>query len=117
MTEEETGLEGAVADDADAEYVRNVCERDIVHGGAALARYLPLLRWLLANPARATHKLQAAAALTFTRLLPLIFIYVYDPAKTTLQSPRMVTKIYVHQQPRGAAACPAYTRNNPYIIC
>ncbi|KAL0838771.1 hypothetical protein ABMA28_016820 [Loxostege sticticalis] len=69
MTEEETGLEGAVADDADAEYVRGVCERDIVGAGTALARYAPLLRWLLANPARCTPALQAAAALTYTRFM------------------------------------------------
>lgn len=69
MTEEESGLEGAVADDADAEYVRGVCERDIVGNGTALARYLPLLRWLLANPARVPHTLQAATALTFTRFM------------------------------------------------
>ncbi|KAM3965310.1 LOW QUALITY PROTEIN: CAP-D2 condensin subunit [Aphomia sociella] len=69
MTEEETGLEGAVADDADAEYVRGVCERDIVGPGTALARYAPLLRWLLANPARCSPPLQAAAALTFTRFM------------------------------------------------
>ncbi|KAI8436852.1 hypothetical protein MSG28_010306 [Choristoneura fumiferana] len=69
MTEEEAGLEGAVADDADAEYVRGVCERDIVGAGAALARYLPLLRHLLANPARAPPPLQAAAALAFTRFM------------------------------------------------
>ncbi|VVC91230.1 unnamed protein product [Leptidea sinapis] len=47
MTEEEGGLEGAVADDADAEYVRTVCERDIVGAGTSLARYVPLLRALL----------------------------------------------------------------------
>lgn len=75
MTEEETGLEGAVADDADAEYVRGVCERDIVGAGAALARYLPLLRYLLANPARASHALQAAAALTFTRYTYVITLF------------------------------------------
>ncbi|XP_063825946.1 condensin complex subunit 1, partial [Ostrinia nubilalis] len=69
MTEEETGLEGAVADDADAEYVRGVCERDIVGTGTALARYAPLLRWLLANPARCPPALQAAAALTYTRFM------------------------------------------------
>ncbi|XP_060803530.1 condensin complex subunit 1 isoform X2 [Amyelois transitella] len=69
MTEDEAGLEGAVADDADAEYVRNVCERDIVGVDTALARYIPLLRWLLANPARCTTQLQAAAALTFTRFM------------------------------------------------
>lgn len=67
MTEEETGLEGAMADDADAEYVRNVCEKDIVGSQTALARYNPLLRWLLSNPAKCTPTLQAAAALTFTR--------------------------------------------------
>ncbi|XP_075978130.1 CAP-D2 condensin subunit [Anticarsia gemmatalis] len=69
MTEEEAGLEGAVADDADAEYVRGVCERDIVCGSAALARYVQLLRWLLANPAKVSPKLQAAAALSFTRFM------------------------------------------------
>ncbi|XP_048478584.1 condensin complex subunit 1 [Plutella xylostella] len=69
MTEDEAGLEGAVADDADAEYVRSVCERDIVGPDASLARYLPLLRHLLTNPAKCTPKLQAAAALTFTRFM------------------------------------------------
>lgn len=64
MTEEE-GLEGAVADDADAEYVRGVCERDIVGPAAALARYVPLLRALLTAPAAPS--LQAAAALAYTR--------------------------------------------------
>ncbi|CAH0398311.1 unnamed protein product [Chilo suppressalis] len=69
MTEEESGLEGAVADDADAEYVRGVCERDIVGAGTALSRYCALLRWLLSNPARCPPPLQAAAALTFTRFM------------------------------------------------
>ncbi|PZC81431.1 hypothetical protein B5X24_HaOG212636 [Helicoverpa armigera] len=69
MTEEEAGLEGAVADDADAEYVRGVCERDIVGAAAALARYVPLLRWLLANPAKVSSALQAAAALSYTRFM------------------------------------------------
>ncbi|CAG9786783.1 unnamed protein product [Diatraea saccharalis] len=69
MTEEETGLEGAVADDADAEYVRGVCERDIVGAGTALSRYSALLRWLLSNPARCPPPLQAAAALTYTRFM------------------------------------------------
>ncbi|GBP60025.1 Condensin complex subunit 1 [Eumeta japonica] len=69
MTEEEGGLEGAVADDADAEYIRSVCERDIVGTDAVLARYLPLLRHLLTNPGRCTPKLQAAAALTLTRFM------------------------------------------------
>ncbi|XP_041979306.1 condensin complex subunit 1 [Aricia agestis] len=68
MTEEEAGLEGAVADDADAEYVRGVCERDIVGAGAALARYLPLLRHVLARPG-CPPVLQAAAALTYTRFM------------------------------------------------
>lgn len=66
LTEEEAGLEGAVADDADAEYVRSVCERDIVGAAAALRRYLPLLRALLAAP-RAASRLHAAAALAYTR--------------------------------------------------
>ncbi|KAH9629496.1 hypothetical protein HF086_015826 [Spodoptera exigua] len=66
MTEEEA-LEGAVADDADAEYVRGVCERDIVGAGAALARYVPTLRALLTAPTAPS--LQAAAALTYTRFM------------------------------------------------
>ncbi|KAG7308584.1 hypothetical protein JYU34_005802 [Plutella xylostella] len=47
----------------------DVCERDIVGPDASLARYLPLLRHLLTNPAKCTPKLQAAAALTFTRFM------------------------------------------------
>ncbi|XP_052741193.1 condensin complex subunit 1 [Bicyclus anynana] len=69
MTEEEAGLEGAVADDADAEYIRSVCELNIVGPGTALARYLPLLKWCLSHPARCSPALQAAAALTYTRYM------------------------------------------------
>ncbi|XP_039753451.1 condensin complex subunit 1 [Pararge aegeria] len=78
MTEEEAGLEGAVADDADAEYVRSVCEQNIVGAGTTLARYLPLLKWLLSHPARCTPALQAAAALTFTRYMLVSSIVCED---------------------------------------
>ncbi|XP_068633143.1 condensin complex subunit 1 [Battus philenor] len=69
MTEEEAGLEGAVADDADAEYVRSVCERDVVGAGTVLARYVPLLRWLLTNPTKTCVAIQTAAAIAFTRFM------------------------------------------------
>ncbi|XP_038209881.1 condensin complex subunit 1-like [Zerene cesonia] len=69
MTEDEAGLEGAVADDADAEYVRGVCERDVAAPGTALARYVPLLRHLLAAAPRCPPALQAAAALALTRFM------------------------------------------------
>ncbi|XP_045498529.1 condensin complex subunit 1 [Colias croceus] len=69
MTEDEAGLEGAVADDADAEYVRGVCERDVAGPGTALARYVPLLRHLLASAPRCPPALQAAAALALTRFM------------------------------------------------
>ncbi|CAF4904025.1 unnamed protein product [Pieris macdunnoughi] len=67
MTEEEA-LEGAVADDADAEYVRAVCERDVVGPGTALARYAPLLRHALTAPGT-PQRLQVAAALAYTRFM------------------------------------------------
>ncbi|XP_061383844.1 condensin complex subunit 1 [Danaus plexippus] len=67
LTEEE-GVEGAVADDADAEYVRGVCERDIVGDGTTLGRYIPLIKTLMTH-AKASHTLQTGAALTFTRYM------------------------------------------------
>lgn len=84
MTEEE-GLEGAVADDADAEYVRGVCERDIVGPAAALARYVPLLRALLTAPSAPS--LQAAAALAYTRycfLFHCSLIFISDTRRPLL---------------------------------
>lgn len=74
MTEDEAGLEGAVANDADAEYVRNVCENDIVGPHTPLAKYIPVLRWLLSNPGKSTALLQAASAISFTRYINTIHI-------------------------------------------
>lgn len=75
--EDEAGLEGAVADDADAELVRAVCEAEVVGGGAGgsmaqdalLAGVAPLLRSLLApNTTNTTpEKLRAAACLALGR--------------------------------------------------
>lgn len=88
MTEEEAGLEGAAADDADAEYVRAVCEREVVCGAAALARYAPLLRWLLANPAPLAPQARAAAALAYTRYPPTpqlsLGVLLHFPTETAI---------------------------------
>lgn len=79
-TEEEGCMEGAVADDADAEYVRAVCERDIVGPDTALARYLPLLRHLLTAGPSDAPQLHAAAALALARYNELLFPTPLIPA-------------------------------------
>lgn len=68
--DDSVALEGAVADDADAEYIRAVCSNHIVMGDAALAPYVALLREILVNPSKySDEKLRSAAALTLCRYM------------------------------------------------
>ncbi|XP_063681213.1 condensin complex subunit 1-like [Bolinopsis microptera] len=48
--EDELGLQGATADDAEAEHVRQVLEREIVTGPGYLARFTPLLKHICSSP-------------------------------------------------------------------
>lgn len=64
---EEACLEGAVADDADAELVRTVCDRDIVCGGL-LSQAASIIHNILQGPVSLKNaELRAAACLALGR--------------------------------------------------
>lgn len=69
--EEEMGLSGATADDAEAEAIRRVCDGHLVSGDRAmLSRVRPLLVYICTNPALFPDKgLQTAAALTLAKFM------------------------------------------------
>lgn len=78
--EDEMGLEGAVADDADAELVRAVCENEIVSssGNASiLAKAGPFLRSLVLSGNPVPPELRSAACLTLCRYYFLLFIIIF----------------------------------------
>ncbi|XP_065194710.1 condensin complex subunit 1-like [Sycon ciliatum] len=69
--EEEMGLSGATADDAEAEAIRRVCDGQLVCGERAmLSRVRPLLVYICTNPAMFPDtRLQTAAALTLSKFM------------------------------------------------
>ncbi|EDO34797.1 predicted protein, partial [Nematostella vectensis] len=68
--EEEMGLTGATADDAEIEYIRKICELEIVTGQNLLSLLRPLIVCVVSNPSKFTDpKLQAAAALALAKFM------------------------------------------------
>lgn len=67
--EEEMGLAGAAADDAEAELMRRVCEIEVGEGGL-LGWFEPLIVAVVTNPSRYPFPaLQASAALTLAKFM------------------------------------------------
>ncbi|KAL8621609.1 hypothetical protein ACOMHN_036842 [Nucella lapillus] len=68
--DEEMGLSGASADDAEAEYIRKLCEKDIVSGPNLLATLQPLLVSVCTNQGRYPHpELRTAATLALAKFM------------------------------------------------
>ncbi|RMX45777.1 hypothetical protein pdam_00004164 [Pocillopora damicornis] len=68
--EEELGLTGATADDVETEYVRKICEHEIVTGGTLLATLRPLLVHVCSNPVKFSDtNLRAAASLALAKFM------------------------------------------------
>ncbi|KAJ7379614.1 meiotic chromosome condensation [Desmophyllum pertusum] len=68
--EEELGLTGASADDVETEYVRKICEHEIVTGGTLLATLRPLLVCVCGNPVKYSDaNLRAAASLALAKFM------------------------------------------------
>ncbi|PNF15628.1 hypothetical protein B7P43_G15860 [Cryptotermes secundus] len=68
--DDEMGVVGAVADDQEAEYIRNICENDIVTGESLLAALSPLVVTICSNPNKYKNmKLQTAATLTLAKMM------------------------------------------------
>lgn len=68
--EEELGLTGATADDLETEYVRKICEHEIVTGNTLLCKLRPLLVCICSNPAKYSDpNLRAAASLALAKFM------------------------------------------------
>ncbi|XP_077998535.1 condensin complex subunit 1-like [Glandiceps talaboti] len=68
--EEELGLTGAVADDAEAEYMKKVLDTDIVTGTNLLALFTPLITTICLNSNKYTNpELRAAANMTLAKFM------------------------------------------------
>lgn len=68
--EEELGLTGATADDVETEYVRKICEHEIVTGGTLLASLRPLLVCVCSNPVKYSDpNLRASASLALAKFM------------------------------------------------
>ncbi|PVD36929.1 hypothetical protein C0Q70_03922 [Pomacea canaliculata] len=68
--EEEMGLAGMSADDAEAEYIRRICEKDIVVGPNLLAAFQPLLFSVCTNQGRYPQpELRTAATLALAKFM------------------------------------------------
>jgi condensin complex subunit 1 len=70
---------GVVADDQEAEYIRNVCENEIVTGKGLLAVLSPLVVTICSNPNKYEDtKLQTAASLTMAKMMMVSSCFCED---------------------------------------
>lgn len=68
--DEEMGLVGAVADDTEAEYIRYVCETEIINSDNLLGTIKPMIWTLCTNPGKYKNtELQAASSLTLAKYM------------------------------------------------
>ncbi|XP_053379231.1 condensin complex subunit 1-like [Mercenaria mercenaria] len=68
--EEEMGLAGAAAEDAESEYIRKICECEVVTGNTLLAAFGPLLEAVCSNHQKyPDQELQTAASLALAKFM------------------------------------------------
>lgn len=68
--EEELGLVGASAEDAEAELIRKICETELLAEGNLLTEFLPLLVRVCSSPGRYSHpQLTTAACLALSQFM------------------------------------------------
>lgn len=68
--EDELGVGGAVAEDAEAEYIRKVCEHEIVTGQNLLSIFAPVAVLICSNPTKYKNvELQSAASLALSKFM------------------------------------------------
>ncbi|XP_072525318.1 condensin complex subunit 1 [Salminus brasiliensis] len=68
--EEELGLTGASAEDTEAEFIRRICEIELLADGNMLSVFLPLLVKVCSNPGRYSHRqLTTAACLALSQYM------------------------------------------------
>ncbi|XP_060727822.1 condensin complex subunit 1 isoform X1 [Tachysurus vachellii] len=68
--EEELGLTGASAEDTEAEFIRKICETELLSEGNMLSVFLPLLVKVCSSPGRYSHnQLTTAACLALSQFM------------------------------------------------
>ncbi|KAK3513826.1 hypothetical protein QTP70_028853 [Hemibagrus guttatus] len=68
--EEELGLTGASAEDTEAEFIRKICETELLAEGNMLSMFLPLLVKVCSSPGRYSHaQLTTAACLALSQFM------------------------------------------------
>jgi hypothetical protein len=68
--EEEMGLAGAAAEDAEADYIRRITETSVVSGDGLLATLGPLLASVCSNPVKYTDpELRATASMALAKFM------------------------------------------------
>ncbi|XP_015767731.1 PREDICTED: condensin complex subunit 1-like [Acropora digitifera] len=83
--EEELGLTGASADDVESEYVRKICEHEIVTGNTLLSKLHPLLVCVCSNPVKYSDPtLRASASLALAKFM--LVRYVLSSARSLVIS-------------------------------
>jgi len=70
VLDDDMGVGGAVAEDAEAEYIRRICEIELISGENLLSIYAPLSVIVCSNPAKfKSIELQTAAALSLSKYM------------------------------------------------
>ena len=70
VEEDDMGIVGAEADDAEAEFIRNVCEKEILYGSTLLASMAPLVLAICSNPTKYPDPdLRASASLALSKFM------------------------------------------------
>ena len=68
--DEDMGVVGAEADDAEAEFIRTVCEKEVLYGGSLLAAMCPLISSICSNPSKFPDpNLRASASLALSKFM------------------------------------------------
>jgi len=68
--DDEMGVGGAQAEDAEAEFIRKVCECDVVTGDNLLPLFVPMIQMIASNPSKfKCPELQASAALALSKFM------------------------------------------------
>merc|ERR550534_2434090 len=70
MVDDEMGVGGAVAEDAEAEYIRKLCEMEVVTGSNLLSFFTPLIVTICSSRAKYNSpELQSSAALALAKFM------------------------------------------------
>lgn len=68
--DDDMGVVGAEADDAEAEFIRNVCEKEIMYGSTLLASICPVITSICSQPNKYPDpELRASASLALSKFM------------------------------------------------